>query len=241
VFNDELLTSFIDNFYGYGNYQAPYWFIGMEEGGGETFEEINMRLQAWQQRGRQELEDLAEYHKAIGITKFFIDPAKLQRTWNKLIRILLAAEGRDTSILNVRDYQSNYLGRTGGSSCLTELLPLPSPGTNKWLHYAEHSKHSFLATRIKYECHVKPLRILQLRNMIAKYKPNTVVFYGTTKLNDWNNIADIHLNILKSHEVYYGSAKGTTYLVVKHPVSYGATNMYFQNIGALIRSGLPEV
>jgi hypothetical protein len=34
VLDPRLLTDFLDSFYGYGNPQAPLWFIGMEEGGG---------------------------------------------------------------------------------------------------------------------------------------------------------------------------------------------------------------
>ncbi|BAY34333.1 hypothetical protein NIES2107_62380 [Nostoc carneum NIES-2107] len=34
-FDDELLEKIIETFYGYGNYQGNYWFIGMEEAGGD--------------------------------------------------------------------------------------------------------------------------------------------------------------------------------------------------------------
>ena len=40
MFDDELLQAYIDTFYGFGKYEGKYWFIGMEEGGGGTFEEI---------------------------------------------------------------------------------------------------------------------------------------------------------------------------------------------------------
>jgi hypothetical protein len=30
--DDRLLERFIFRFYGYGNYDAKYWFVGMEEG-----------------------------------------------------------------------------------------------------------------------------------------------------------------------------------------------------------------
>jgi hypothetical protein len=42
--NDELLEKRIETFYGYGNYQGKYWFIGMEEAGGEDFEDVNCRI-----------------------------------------------------------------------------------------------------------------------------------------------------------------------------------------------------
>src|SRR5713226_7016665 len=97
MFDDQLLTAFINHFYGYGNYDAKYWFVGMEEGGGNDFTEIVKRINAWDSRGRKELEDVAEYHKAIGITRLFDERPRLQTTWNKMIRILLSAEGQRVS------------------------------------------------------------------------------------------------------------------------------------------------
>lgn len=71
MFDDVLLEDFMDRFYGYGNYQGDYWFIGMEEGGGSSFEDIDKRLKTWKKRGRRELEDVAEYHIEMGITSLF--------------------------------------------------------------------------------------------------------------------------------------------------------------------------
>jgi hypothetical protein len=41
---DKELDQFAHNFLGYGNLESPIWFIGMEEGGGNTKEEIKSRL-----------------------------------------------------------------------------------------------------------------------------------------------------------------------------------------------------
>ena len=93
MFDDELLHAFIKRYYGYGNFNAKYWFVGMEEGGGSEFAEIWTRINIWRERGSRELEDVAEYHNAIGITHLFNERPRLQPTWNKLIRVLLNAEG----------------------------------------------------------------------------------------------------------------------------------------------------
>jgi hypothetical protein len=37
LFDDQLLERFMCTFYGYGNYRGAYWFVGMEEGGGDSF------------------------------------------------------------------------------------------------------------------------------------------------------------------------------------------------------------
>ncbi len=34
-----LLEEFIHTFFGYGDYQAEYWFVGMGESGGNSFNE----------------------------------------------------------------------------------------------------------------------------------------------------------------------------------------------------------
>lgn len=65
MFKDEILEAFISGFYGYGNYGARLWFIGMEEGGGGSREQIARRLDAWDKRGRNELEDVVDYHRVL--------------------------------------------------------------------------------------------------------------------------------------------------------------------------------
>jgi len=44
MFNDEILEAFISGFYGCGNPGARLWFVGMEEGGGGSREQIARRL-----------------------------------------------------------------------------------------------------------------------------------------------------------------------------------------------------
>ena len=40
LIKEEALRHWIDNFYGYGSWQAKFWFVGYEEGGGDTPEEV---------------------------------------------------------------------------------------------------------------------------------------------------------------------------------------------------------
>ena len=237
MLDDELLNAFVNCFYGYGDFHAPYWFVGMEEGGGETPEDIASRLQTWHFRGQRELEDVAEYHAAIGINKYFDTRGVLQTTWNKLIRVLLTAEGTEPSTELVREYQKYKLGRPGGKSCLTELLPLPSPGVDRWLHYAQLSRLPFLATRQAYTEHIQPKRVARLRHKIAEHKPRAVVFYGMQYLPSWETIAGISLNVMSTPGVRSGVVDGTTFLAIRHPAATGVTNAYYHAIGAMIRVG----
>lgn len=40
LINENALQRWIENFYGYGSWQARFWFIGFEEGGGDAPEEL---------------------------------------------------------------------------------------------------------------------------------------------------------------------------------------------------------
>ena len=42
--NDHLLTQYMSHFAGYGNLDGDYWMIGMEEGGGDTIEDVERRV-----------------------------------------------------------------------------------------------------------------------------------------------------------------------------------------------------
>ena len=162
MLNDQILAAFMESFYGYGNYQARFWFIGMEEGGGETIADISKRLKAWDERGRNELEDVAGFHKDIGINHLFNKHPELQPTWKQLIRIVLTAteQGNDTE--SIRTYQEKLLGRTDGDTCMLELFPLPSPNTSTWL-YGDNSSISYLTDRKTYRKRLANLRIADLK------------------------------------------------------------------------------
>src|SRR5689334_17327054 len=113
-FDDDLLQDYMDGFYGYGNYAADYWFVGMEEGSTGTFEEIALRLRQWDQRGRNELEDVVDYHAWTGNPRLFGPDAKIQPTWGGLIKIILSTEHQSLDRERVRRFQREQLGRAHG-------------------------------------------------------------------------------------------------------------------------------
>ena len=129
-FDDQLLAEFADSFFGYGDYRGRVWFVGMEEGGGDSFEELNRRFDVWRERGKQELEDLPAYSRLVGVGRWFEDRPKLQSTWSKLIRLYLSAYETPSGTDAVREFQRARLGRQDGDIALLELLPLPSPSTS---------------------------------------------------------------------------------------------------------------
>lgn len=47
MFNGVQLRAWMENFYGYGNPEGPYWLVGMEEGGGGSEADVQARLDTW--------------------------------------------------------------------------------------------------------------------------------------------------------------------------------------------------
>ncbi|MGB7412652.1 MAG: hypothetical protein WA902_00450 [Thermosynechococcaceae cyanobacterium] len=238
LFDDKLLSDFVQNFYGYGNYSGQFWFIGMEEGGGNSFPEINTRLTAWANRGKSELEDLAEYHNDIGVMNWFTDKPKLQPTWNKLIRILLSSSGKLPTTEQVREYQKTLLGRLIGDTSLLELLPLPSPSIGQWL-YAQYSQLPYLEDREAYRQECIEFRITHLQDRINQYRPKAVIFYSLSYQEYWKKIAgvDFHQN---SAKIYFGRNESTLFVMTKHPAAQGVTSDYFHQVGQLIATSSTE-
>ena len=232
-FNDELLEKFIETFYGYGNLQGKYWFIGMEESG-QDFKDINNRINIWDDRKQKEIEDVAEYHIALGYEESFKPGAKLQPTWNKLIRIVLSAKGNENiNTEDVRTYQIDELGRIGKETCLLELLPLPSPSLDHWI-YKDHTQLSYLTDRNQYEKHCLENRINTISDKIKEHQPKAVVFYGTGYEYFWRKITQQITNVefLLTSEGFLTCRNGQTVFVIsQHPVAFGATTEYFHNIG----------
>jgi hypothetical protein len=231
--DDVILQEFMHGFYGYGNYNAPFWFVGMEEGGGNSIEEINSRLQTWKKRGRREIEDVVAYHREFGISKYWEEKPPLEATWNKIIRIYLAANGSIPTTDEVRFYQRDHLGREKQETCLLELLPLPSPSTNHWL-YADGSHIPALVSRQSYRDWLIPIRIKRLQDRIQTYRPLFVILYGKTYLEHWKAISDAPLLYIDTLDIYSAELNGTLYVVTNHPVATGVSNEYFHNIGRML-------
>jgi len=169
------LTALTDNelehlngFVGYGKLNADVWFVGMEEAGGGE-ENIRARLKF------KTVEDCAEAHKILGITKHHEGKKIIQRTWRGMCYIMLGLEGKKIDTESIRNYQAEYLGRSQGNSLLCELMPIPKPCINDWGY--ESLIPQFISPEEYYKV-VKPSRIKYLQDIIKKCRPKVVVGYG---------------------------------------------------------------
>jgi hypothetical protein len=234
LLNDDVIESYIEKFYGHGSYQARYWFVGMEFGGGGTAAEVTSRIQGWHDRGCHDLEDLGGPNGVASRSKWFQPPYPLQATWKQLIRVILSAEGQPTSRQAIRDYQVNRLGREGGDDCILELLPLPSPGLHHWIYGEYRTRIPYLCDRATYTHHVAPLRAAHLRGLIAEHRPPNVVFYGKGYSHWWREIAGTDFRPSGLDTVSTARAGDTMYVVMQHPAARGLTGGYFEAVGRLL-------
>lgn len=226
------VDEFASGFYGYGDFESPLWFIGMEEGGGHSAGEVTKRIRVWQQRGRLSLEDVAEYHDAFieggysSITR--------QNTWSALSRIQLAYDSGPTSAISARNHWRQQLGKRGSATCIMELNPLPSPSIATW-RYPEFTDMPFLASRIAYNARYRAGRIASIKGMLVQHTPKAVIFYGKKYGSFWAEIAGVTFEKEKLHSRAVNG--GTTFMWMHHPNARvsGKTSDYLEALGSTLR------
>ncbi|HEU5342596.1 hypothetical protein [Edaphobacter sp.] len=161
--------------YGYGRWDARYWFIGPEQGKGrnESFDNT-LRVNAWRQLGASELCDCYDFHCLIGEQDWHKDRPNLQRTGRPLILLLKTFLNESTHLDSLRVYQRDHWGRENGSeTCVIELSGSA----------VRNSKVCIDRERFRHE------RIEIIRERMRTHKPEFVVMYGKKDHAHWKEIA----------------------------------------------------
>lgn len=183
------------NWYGYGRWDAPFWFIGPEPGKGKREgENLLDRCNAWESLGAGDLIDCFEHHKAFGLTDWHDGTTRmarpvgdekfrppLQSTWRGLIQLLLAFKGDRNDNDMVGSYQRSRWGTTGpaGETCVIEVSAL----ADNRLSGNKHLKQTFQ--------HLRQSRLQLIRARIVEHHPRFVILYGGGKafLPFWQYLA----------------------------------------------------
>jgi hypothetical protein len=231
------LGEFIDTFVGYGNLRAPLWFFGMEEGGGRDVAELLLRVNSWDVRGRQACEDLAGYHRAIGVTKFFGENRpRLQPTWTALMKALQARREGPTDPASLRMIQATEFGAHDGPVALLEMLPLPSPSLGSWPYSELANLVPYLRDRASYVANVLPARVQRLGRLVQQHEPAAVVCYGLSYTEYWSSVFAVPLEAvtLAERRCLSGRVGRTQVLVAPHPARANATKLW-EAIGLQLR------
>lgn len=196
------MKEYMEHYYGWGDYNARYWFFGMEPGGAGLH---LLFLAIWQHLGKTALHDFALHCKLQadlpGVPDFCSPTAPLQDTFGPLMWFLLGYQlGRDLSNEEVLAYQREKWGRHRGDTALLELSALPSGGANTKT-IPNWARQLFLSERLAH-----------LKQKLRVHKPELAVFYSKTYLKAWREITGVQL------EPYQPERVGPTLcLVTDHP------------------------
>jgi hypothetical protein len=204
-------SAMAQHWFGYGRWQAPYWFVGLEPGGNE----LDACARAWLAAGETELLDLRAGHSGHKLD-WFSERAGTQQTWAKLIWLVLAYENREPTAGATRQYQKERLGRKDGETALLELSCLP----------AENNGVPIPRELFREE------RIATLRARLISHNPRFVVFYSPDPKyrSAWNAIAGQQLE--RDTPLTVGP---TTFIVTYHPNGEWS-KAYWVGIGRQLRA-----
>jgi hypothetical protein len=215
-----------ENCYGYGRWDADYWFIGLEEGQApwekndfsrraEVFRELN-------KRDGNGLTDCREFHDEIGEKRWHHKNPKtgkidLQSTWRYLVLLLFAVkECPKVDLLRddlKRVYQAERWGvkdNVAGETCVIELSGLPANNSTVSKERPKDVQEQLGA--------IVPNRIKRIRHELTDNpKRRFVVMYGMTQKKNWERIAGCRLQ-----EGVPARVGLTTFIVAKHPVAFFA-------------------
>ena len=242
MLNDEILEKYIQSFFGYGNLNSDYWFVSLEEGGNNSEEDIQKRLNIWKKRGSKQLEDCKSFHLEFGTeehkkwfgfdNKKYINP-RLQSTWRNYIRLFFYAT-KNKKFIEIQDetkqkeimrrFQRDNFGSLNGDMAIMELRPLPARSTSKkhWI-YNSVSKIDYLKDKDTYIRYIDNLRIKKLKEFVDKYNPKYVVFFSTSKeiKPKWLKIIDtkINENLDLGFCFFETKRNGTNYFIIEHAVA----------------------
>jgi hypothetical protein len=215
------------HFYGFGRWDAPYWFIGPEQGKGPGESVDNSpRVNAWLKLQKPELCDCRAFHELIGEQNWHRDSRgepRLQRTWRPLMLLLKSFLNHPASPDDLRNYQRDFWGRgETGETCVIELSAVAAKALR-----TEIDRMRFREERVGW-----------IREQIGTHKPRLMVMYGKSEKRYWQDIAEAQLEFERPY-----MAAGTIFVMTPHPNTRGRTDSDWVSLGARLReleNSLPE-
>ncbi len=129
----------------------------MEPGGDDLDECVSL----WKRSGMSELIDVAAHHEEH-LKDWFGEQATSQKTWMKLIWLILAYKGIAWTSEATLAYEKTHLGRATDETALLELSALPARNNDAPVEREIYREE----------------RALLIRERMLQHKPTFVVFYA---------------------------------------------------------------
>ena len=188
------LKYWIDNFYGYGSWQARFWFIGYEDTGVDVPEEVAGKFNYFynlQIPDASTLCDIREMyrHVPIGVdgvrsVKFsnlhdhrFGSLATLHGAWKNLIAFTHGYQNE--KLPDLLAYQKNsFVSLSLPNEALIPLYPLPAHNHAWYYAWLDLPQFPFLKSRRMYEDYLYSRRMEYILKKVDFYEPKVVLMYG---------------------------------------------------------------
>ena len=198
LIEEKALKQWIDNFYGYGSWQARHWFIDHEESGGDLPEEVAEKVNYFynQRTSQPSLCDIRELYRQVAfriagprgekfITFFdhrFGQQATLHGAWKNLIAFVNGYNSTEYS--DLLTYQQKLFALPNvQSEALIQLFPLPAHNHAWYYAWLDLPQLPFLKSRITYQDYLYPIRMKTILKNMVSFKPAIVVMYGMENIN----------------------------------------------------------
>lgn len=197
---EKALKHWIDNFYGYGSWNAPIWFIGYEESGGDVPEGVAEKINYFYKvhaATSATLCNIRELYRQVSMDS--VDPKAALFTnrceyrfgknaaQNGLWKNLIAFQHgySNEKLPDLLEYQKHiFASSLEHNEALIRLYPLPAPYGHAWYYsWLDLPQLPFLKSRALYQEHLYQGRIYTILSSIREYKPEVVLMYGMNNIN----------------------------------------------------------
>jgi len=220
---DSLTTSLLDEMtrcsYGYGRWDAPFWFIGPEPGiHADEHGSLFTRCAAWKSVGGSELVDCKQHHRAMNVTDWHRHPKpRLQPTWRRLIKLLFTYSQLPTNTDEIRTYQRDRFGSSTGETCVVELSALAAQNLK-----TDRDRTLYRGDRIDV-----------LRERIESHRPEWVVLYGVDRVSRkaWNELLREKIQVGEVRRVF-----SSRLILIPHPQAHVTDEVWLQNASELMNA-----
>lgn len=200
LIEEKPLKHWIDNFYGYGSWQARIWFIAHEESGGDVPEEeaekFNYFYNMHTANAKGMLCDIRGLYRHVAtrldgpraslFTNFYeyrFGPNAVQHgLWKNLIALVHGYKAK--KLPDLLEYQkSSFVSPLAYNEALIPLYPLPTHNHAWYYSWLDLPQFPFLKSRTLFHDHVYPARMHCILQNIRTYRPEVVLMYGMDNIN----------------------------------------------------------
>jgi hypothetical protein len=217
------LQHWINHFYGYGSWKAPFWFVGYEESGGDLPEEVAEKLNYFYDvHGSVTDPTLCSIRDLYQQVAFRVEGPRLERFanfhdhrfgnhavqhgfWKNMMAFIHGYQNKELPD-DLLTYQRKSFATT--QEALIQLYPLPAHNHAWYYGWLEVPQLPFLKTRSAYETKVYPIRIQSILRAMQDHKPKLVLMYGMENIN----------TLKASVQEFFPTVKFKTVKAIKHVV-----------------------